>query len=829
MKRGITFWDLIGKNEIEIPIIQRDYAQGRIEDKINAIRENFITTLLNTIVDSENYIHLGFIYGKLEGKDKVAEQLRNKDAVENLLSAVKGYAKHLEIEIDSNILNNKQEANDRLTPKFIPLDGQQRLTTLFLLHWYFVQFAKDNSRDKFLKTLERFSYKTRKSSLAFCRALCDSKNQLSAEALAHKSIAAEIKNSTWFLNTWLRDSTVKGMLVTLDEIHSQTLKISNKSDLLNSLLFDQKIKFDFLDLNELKQTDELYVKMNARGVQLTEFEHFKAWLQNYINGEDSLKKSIIEDKWKIKIDKDWLDLFWRVNKNSYYIDGILYNAFKQIPLLEFIASNENIDENLVKAVRDKNYISFKEFEKHQLYNTKSLNFLFAALNAVTDLEKVEQYRNWLHEIAISPFIKEGAFMDNYFVINSINPDLPETVYYYSFLLFITDEPKLNDEDKELAFKNWMRICRNLIFNTYVQNPKNFIDAIQSLRKISEFKSDIFGAIRDPEIKIDFFNKRQLEEEKLKIELIASHPEWKNAIIITENHSYFQGKIGFLLKFSKDQTYDLNQFKIYSKWANELYGDTIRLHEKKLLERALLATGDYLPKVQSNYTFCLPGSNSLRERRDNWHRFFDSDKVYILKELIDLLENESYDEIEEVLYRIVDSFEGDDWRKFVINCPSTISFCKQGFLRFNSNSDVSLLKTSRAYGAHVDLRTYNFYIKGFKKDKIEPFQEQFFFENPKNQYKHSCIRLKDWKLNGQKYVLEISFKEDSYCLDFHNEDESVIDNSEIQRIIKKRGWNLKNDNGYVVKRKTQSDLSKELNSILSEFKILVDGEWIGVEN
>ena len=73
--------------KIAIPIIQRDYAQGRIDAEVNGIRERFLDSLHQAIkVDP---ITLDFVYGDI-----------NVDGV------------------------------------MTPLDGQQRLTALFLLHWY---------------------------------------------------------------------------------------------------------------------------------------------------------------------------------------------------------------------------------------------------------------------------------------------------------------------------------------------------------------------------------------------------------------------------------------------------------------------------------------------------------------------------------------------------------------------------------------------------------------------------------------------------------------------------------------------------------------------
>lgn len=68
---------------------------------------------------------------------------------------------------------------------FIPLDGQQRLTTLFLLHWYLAQITPDQDLcDRLLTALHRadglarFTYETRSSSREFCDLLISPEHSL---------------------------------------------------------------------------------------------------------------------------------------------------------------------------------------------------------------------------------------------------------------------------------------------------------------------------------------------------------------------------------------------------------------------------------------------------------------------------------------------------------------------------------------------------------------------------------------------------------------------------------------------------------------------------
>ena len=89
-----TFWNLIGSTNIKkicIPTIQRDFALGRHGRAFN--RYSFLNAL-KTAICGEEELSLDFVYG-----------------------------------VDNGTM-------------FVPLDGQQRLTTLWLLHWFIAYKAE---------------------------------------------------------------------------------------------------------------------------------------------------------------------------------------------------------------------------------------------------------------------------------------------------------------------------------------------------------------------------------------------------------------------------------------------------------------------------------------------------------------------------------------------------------------------------------------------------------------------------------------------------------------------------------------------------------------
>ena len=142
--KAISFWQFLEKYKIEIPIIQRDYAQGRKGKE--ELRRSFLTNLKEAL-DNNKELKLDFVYGAIN--------------------------------------------NNTLTP----LDGQQRLTTLWLLHWYVALRA--GKLEELCEKLKKFSYETRVSSREFCEQLCNCENFKSFKPENDK-IVDFITNQTWF-------------------------------------------------------------------------------------------------------------------------------------------------------------------------------------------------------------------------------------------------------------------------------------------------------------------------------------------------------------------------------------------------------------------------------------------------------------------------------------------------------------------------------------------------------------------------------------------------------------------------------------------------------
>lgn len=198
----MSFIDIFDKYgyTILVPAIQRDYAQGRSTAKATKIRKDFVEELIDYIFD-ENSHSLDFIYG---------------------------------------------DDNNKF---FIPLDGQQRLTTLWLLHLYLgCMTGRKEQIKKFI-----FNYETRDSSARFCKKLLENADKLLIlEKLKKKHENKEkykpseiIKDEDWWFTKWPDDPTISGILTMLDEIDNQ-----------------------FYDYKKGEQEEERYVKIIEAGEKL---------------------------------------------------------------------------------------------------------------------------------------------------------------------------------------------------------------------------------------------------------------------------------------------------------------------------------------------------------------------------------------------------------------------------------------------------------------------------------------------------------------------------------------------------------------------------------
>ncbi len=351
-----NIFDVLNCCKITVPIIQRDYVQGIDTQEINEKRNKFLDYLCR-----EDEKNLDFIYGYTENG------------------------------------------------KFIPIDGQQRLTTLFLMLIYGKIFKHNeennktsdekcgqicNDRKQDLSTqniLKNFTYELRTSTREFLERLIDNLENLNFNDNPSK----EIKNQSWFLGLWEKDPSISAMLHTLDDIHKKCMEDENckKEENCNDVILNRvkKTKFRFWDLQKggkFNDPEDVFIKMNSRGMPLTPFQEFKAWLNK------ELKGTAIDIPWQKEMDGKWMDFFWELAKAKIESKGDGKNGNKEdnkelLPeitermFLKFINEviffyhkrNEENNEDKEKKDGDKKKEEQKEWREYILSNVDE-NFVF---------------------------------------------------------------------------------------------------------------------------------------------------------------------------------------------------------------------------------------------------------------------------------------------------------------------------------------------------------------------------------------------------------------------------------------------------------------------
>ena len=165
MRREDNFQELVKNKKIIIPIIQRDYAQGRNNTKAISVRTRLIDEWIDILKDPNLRMDFNYIYGNETGD------------------------------------------------VFYPVDGQQRLTSLYLLHWYLAMAT--NNTDEIDEW--QFDYKTRNSASEFFSFLRDDDKSVALFEILHSDNTESdkqesVRNESWFKTKWENDPTVVSCL-----------------------------------------------------------------------------------------------------------------------------------------------------------------------------------------------------------------------------------------------------------------------------------------------------------------------------------------------------------------------------------------------------------------------------------------------------------------------------------------------------------------------------------------------------------------------------------------------------------------------------------------
>lgn len=644
---------------IEIPIIQRDYAQGRADDEIAAIRRRFARTVVGAAYgaagEPEGGVGLDFVYGGVHVR-------KRDDGQHHLLE---------------------------------PLDGQQRLTTLYLLHWYVASRAGVLDRDA---VWLRFSYATRPSARYFAAALRE--HPLPDEAGAP---SAWITDQPWYLYPWQDDPTIASMLVMLDEIHEAALEVAATTGADAAAAWARlsdrvapRIWFLFLPVADLGRGEDLYLKMNSRGKPLTKFEVLKADL------EDALASVLTPTQHQHltrSFDGGWTDLFWEYEKASRKARAAAEMAGTTPPLKvtvdgAFMRYLGFLIEVCEWRDREPERRWSDEEGKHE--RTLEERARLALVGGGPDDKRAERNRDlFLH--AFDTWCQQGQHPTVVFpqlfrvgdvgagplpLLVSAAPDLvgicvssdngltlPEMLLLYAVLL--ARQP--GHEPSEPDLHRRLRTLRNLVESAVIQRKRmpDYLNTVESL---------IVDGVLDE--KKQSFNADWAADQVRVWELIdESSPEVRDAVHAVEDHSVVRGR---LLSFELDAATLPRRAATFALVAAPELRD--------LFGAALLTYGDYSRDVGWEGSKRQLGSSELDE---SWREILTIGSreslarvrgpLMALLDDVEPLLTAGATSTRDVLTKICQDWCADresssqfDWRYYLVRYPGARSRVGQGF-------------------------------------------------------------------------------------------------------------------------------------------------------
>ncbi|MBD5260655.1 MAG: DUF262 domain-containing protein [Bacteroides sp.] len=583
-----TFLQLLEQGYICIPRIQRGYAQGRQTKKIDEIRRNFLHTLFQVIKGERQFTELDFVYGSTKGE------------------------------------------------AFEPLDGQQRLTTLFLIHWMLGVDLTRKGNEKH----SVFTYASCPTSEDFSNAL------VSHDAIAlitetldkrEKSDKADItparliEKRDWFYWEWKFDPSISSMLVMIDSIFAEITSDEKWEDHLADFRSNiNNITFNGLNLGDFGLSNELFIKMNARGKQLSDFDKVKSTLEEEIQIQETesdingtpLASISDESDWRTLMDGKWSDYFWHNYARKKIVDSksllkedrkpiclaaakdcerhfkklllrvIQLQLLSKRPISEELREacykrNENEIDNLLIVYND-TLLPLRRSEP-RIVGTSETLIDFASLIKTINALLVEDEDGTIRDIF--QLLPKNTYV-NCDDINLMHSFLEDNVandvalIFFAALQFLDSFPFQNNNGWKTNFSRWIKSQRNMLSNN---NNTQRIDKLwryeNAMNAIIDMSHDLVAYGKEHNIKTTdnnfvsgFFKSLSktyngiensaLKEEKDKSALLLSDSLWENAITAAEDDSYLWGQIRALIEWADG---DIDKFKKYSAKLAELLG------------------------------------------------------------------------------------------------------------------------------------------------------------------------------------------------------------------------------------------------------------------
>lgn len=551
-----------------IPKIQRDYAQGRQSE--SEIRNEFLTEIFDSLKDGKE-LELSFIFGSKQKRSN------NSDGFEIL-------------------------------------DGQQRLTTLFLLNWY-VAMREFELKDR-PSLMEKFTYETRDTSSYFLNYITGKDDKLIIQS--DKLPSEIIKGRKWFTDEYMCDPTVSAILEMIDSIH---IKYNQLRSEIETPIYDllENLKFYILLLKNFEMSDELYIKMNSRGLSLSPFENFKASIVKFMKSHSEIYDDNFRLEFISKVDAKWIDLFWTYKStDNQIVNDVIEIDDKEIGWQYITFFNRYFYTKAalnLNGQEGENIINFFYKQATAQPQERLMGWheyympLFEKVPSIfKDIEKFfDEICDNLHKYL--PIIRDDKrnykiftdFLKNVSDLEkNYNYRIADMVAFATLSEFIETLPvkQLSVSEKDLS-ENFKRVCRimfNVVENTLIEGSPAAVSVIRAMSEVVKLPNaltgNVYESLKNNTVKSE---NRQLKEEKEKASLMFDASgrfvdQWEKSLIKAEQHPFFKGSVGFFIdkNLSDPKDFDYRYDILKDLFDKDGIAENWKKQKKHILIRAILA-------------------------------------------------------------------------------------------------------------------------------------------------------------------------------------------------------------------------------------------------
>lgn len=447
--------------------------------------------------------------------------------------------------------------------KYFLIDGQQRLTTIFLL--LIASYAHTGKKMPdylFDREQLKLDYKVRQSTHDF---LVDLVSHCHQEELAPEF---SIPDQIWYHDDYKNDRSIRQMVSNFTFIRNWLRELSDVPVFIRFI--EERLELSYYDIPDGRQGEDLYIYMNSRGRHLEPNETLKA---KYL--------ARVADKkfWGVEWER-WQDLFWKFKLHRPDADEGFNDFLKMAQLVEMCSKGLSVDmiSSYARGATDQTLLPERLPEK------------------VEDLQGLFEAYQWLVKSTfVRDFFKKYEKSEDYLLLTP--PAERAQIFYFRLLPILAFLAGTGCREETVVMR-FIRFFYNLSRKRGSIGKDiggQLVVAIRLMQEYSQAGSTVFDVCD----LINYQKRRTTlidDEEVRKLSLYHNPPaelnreDLEDLFWAVEDHKVFEGQIGFFLwQYSDKETGAYRHEPFLATWAK--FKELFDGESEGMLVMALLQYGN----------------------------------------------------------------------------------------------------------------------------------------------------------------------------------------------------------------------------------------------